>query len=87
MVELGIARIKRNDSLTSSLGLKNGLYNFFDPFILPDGDYRGEDFSFCERWREGCGGELWAIVDADIKHVGEMRYGQPYIRKLRQGVR
>ncbi len=87
MVELGAARIKRNDSLTRSLGLKHGLYSFFDPMIMPDGDYRGEDFSFCERWRAGCGGELWTIVDADVRHIGDMQYGQPYIRKLKQGVR
>lgn len=44
------------------------------------GDRRlSEDVSFCARWREGCGGEIWANVNHKISHVGpfdfHMRYG------------
>jgi hypothetical protein len=49
-------------------------YGFFD--IAREGWNRwGEDLSFCKRWREECGGELWALIDADIGHVGTFRYG------------
>jgi hypothetical protein len=44
------------------------------------GDRRlSEDVSFCARWRETCGGEIWANVNHQISHVGpfdfHMRYG------------
>jgi hypothetical protein len=44
------------------------------------GDRRlSEDVSFCARWREVCGGEIWANVNHKISHVGpfdfHMRYG------------
>lgn len=38
-----------------------------------------EDVSFCYRWREECGGEVWANVSHKISHVGpfdfHLRYG------------
>lgn len=29
-----------------------------------------EDLSFCRRWTEDCGGEIWACVDQRISHFG-----------------
>jgi hypothetical protein len=86
MVSMGAARLVRNDANTRADGLPHGLYNFFDQLPSPHGDLLSEDWSFCQRWKEQCGGELWAIVDADIGHIGEMRYGQPYVRKLKHGL-
>lgn len=47
--------------------------------ILTDNCRLSEDVSFCQRWREGCGGEIWANVDYKISHVGpfdfHLRYG------------
>jgi hypothetical protein len=34
-----------------------------------------EDISFCRRWRVDCNGEIWALVDARIGHVGDYVYG------------
>ena len=35
------------------------------------------DYAFCRRWAE-CGGEVWAYVDADIRHVGDFRGAPPF---------
>jgi hypothetical protein len=37
----------------------------------PDGAYVSEDYAFCRRWRDLCGGEVWALVREDIGHVGD----------------
>lgn len=76
MIERGAAKIKRNDASTRAEKLASGLYNFFDPIYAACGgeDYLTEDFSFCHRWKS-CGGEIWAILDADVGHVGDMRFG------------
>jgi hypothetical protein len=42
----------------------------------------GEDYSFCHKWREGCGGDVWALVDANVRHVGDMAYGVPFLNHL-----
>jgi hypothetical protein len=39
------------------------------------------DYSFCKRW-VGRGGDVWAFVDADIRHVGDFRYGMPFMAYL-----
>jgi hypothetical protein len=33
-----------------------------------------EDISFCERWKKDCGGEVWALLDCEISHVGDFAY-------------
>jgi hypothetical protein len=44
------------------------VYGFFDcPNDL------GEDFAFCERWTKQ-GGEIWALVDPTIGHIGDFTY-------------
>lgn len=42
----------------------------FSPFVDAGGTFLSEDISFCRRWRERCGGEIWACVDQEIGHVG-----------------
>ena len=86
MIAAGAARVVHDNAFTRQHGLKHGLYGFFDPLPDAEGGSLPEDWSFCARWRESCGGEVWAVVDADVGHVGDMRYGQPYVRKLRHGV-
>jgi hypothetical protein len=49
------------------------VYGFFDPMIGQH-QYISEDFSFCRRWTSLCGGEVWALIDQDIGHIGETTY-------------
>ncbi|AZO15241.1 MULTISPECIES: hypothetical protein [unclassified Mesorhizobium] len=48
-------------------------YGFFDP-IATKSSYTSEDLSFCNRWTELCNGEICALVDEEIGHVGEFTY-------------
>ena len=46
----------------------------FDPLRARDGRPLAEDLSFCYRWTQICGGEIWALVDEPLGHVGTMIY-------------
>jgi hypothetical protein len=54
---------------------------FITPFNKIELDDRelSEDFSFCHRWVQECGGTIWANTSYLVKHVGELvvqtRYG------------
>jgi hypothetical protein len=45
------------------------LIRAFDPVTTGAGRL-SEDFSFCHRWRNECGGEIWASTERKITHVG-----------------
>ena len=50
------------------------LWNFFDTLHDPvEKTYLGEDFAFCQRWKE-IGGKCYAYIDDPIVHVGEHQY-------------
>ena len=38
----------------------------------------GEDTSFCRRWIEGCGGEIWCHETAKVTHHGSLAYHGDY---------
>ena len=53
---------------------KQNFYNLFDTLHDPDTKrYYGEDFGFCQRWRD-MGGQVFAYVMDYITHVGEHQY-------------
>lgn len=54
------------------------LYGFFDQTVTPEGDLLSEDYSFCDRWRILCGGEVRAIFDEDVGHHGDFRYSAKF---------
>jgi hypothetical protein len=64
--------------------LAGPLYGFFDQMGSVDGPL-SEDLAFCERWRTLCGGDVWALVDERIGHIGSMEFIVPYIERLKQG--
>jgi len=50
------------------------LWNFFDTLHDPvEKTYLGEDFAFCQRWKE-IGGKCYAYIADPIVHVGEHQY-------------
>jgi hypothetical protein len=53
--------------------------------LVVDGQYLGEDYSFCKRWIEVCGGQIYAVVDQEIFHVGPMPVIGRYVDKLKAG--
>lgn len=61
-------------------------YGFFDRMLNDAQDsYLGEDFSFCRRWTEDCGGEIFGLVTAKIGHVGSFVFEGRYIDSLQAG--
>jgi hypothetical protein len=42
--------------------------------IVRDGQYHGEDESFCLRWRELCDGKVYALASTDIAHIGRVEF-------------
>ncbi len=54
-------------------------HDFFSHLRGRDGDVmHGEDTSFCRRWIEGCGGDIWCNEAARITHHGDMAYPGDY---------
>lgn len=49
------------------------LYGFFDRFPGV-----GEDHSFCKRWRDECGGEVFAIFDEEVGHIANFSFRTKY---------
>ena len=50
------------------------LYNFFDTLHDPvTKKYYGEDFGFCQKWRD-IGGKCYCYIGRFITHVGEYQY-------------
>ena len=62
--------------------LTGDFWGFFDNLVLEDGVYLSEDFSFCRRWIDACGGEVFGMVTDYVEHVGDMIYGAPYLYSL-----
>ena len=54
------------------------LIRAFDPVVRGDGARLSEDFAFCHRWRNVCGGEIWASVSHPITHVGLHHFAARY---------
>jgi hypothetical protein len=79
MIEKGVSTLERAGA---ALGVAGPHYNFFAHVAGPDGAMLGEDYSFCQKWRQECGGDVWALVDADIRHVGDLAYGVPFLKRL-----
>ncbi len=59
-------------------------YGFFD-HIKIDGSYIGEDYSFCHRWTTACDGKIFANVDSEIMHIGNLPVIGRYIDRLKTG--
>src|SRR3954467_8310952 len=58
----------------AKLGLEGGVLQCFETMPDKNGIFIGEDKAFCNRWVEGCGGEIWSVVTETILHVGTDRF-------------
>lgn len=66
------------------LQAKGRIFRFFDPIDNPNSGRMSEDLAFCYRWREVCGGEIWAAVNHDIHHFGQYDYVGNYVRHIEE---
>ena len=71
MIERGAA-IRQENAYGSA-----PVYNFFGPRPqdAATGQHYSDDHSFCRRWTIDCGGEIHAISDAEVFHIGNYKYG------------
>lgn len=72
----GIARmVEKYADLAYDDGQVTGVWSPFCAVKTSDGRamYLGEDYSFCQRWRE-MGGKIWAVPSVKLGHVGSMLY-------------
>jgi hypothetical protein len=49
---------------------------FFQPAVI-DGERKGEDIAFCQRWRK-TGGDIWLLVDVQLSHEGPHTFEGSY---------
>ncbi len=88
MVSKGVApdRWLSDEEPHAGSGISPYRYGFFDGVY--DDTIKAmlsEDLSFCHRWRELCGGEVWGNANFEIGHVGPMTFKGKYIDRLRTG--
>lgn len=57
-----------------------GRYGYFSE-MREDERILDTDYAFCRRWIES-GGEIWAYVDAEIRHVGDYAHAVPFLSHL-----
>lgn len=65
-------------------GLQGGVLQCFAGFQGSDGIFVRDDFAFCRRWIEGCGGEIWSCIDEEVVRVGDEPYIGQYLLKMKQ---
>jgi hypothetical protein len=83
-------RTKIDGKIEKPVGIKE--YAFFDTGIQGKGilkdeentqRYLSEDFFFCQLWKQ-CGGEIWADLTSEMKHIGIKTYERLPIIKLKK---
>ena len=70
--KLKAAHPERNCDAAGSYYAQEGLkevFQCFEALANPHGVMMGEDFSFCQRWRN-LGGEIWVTFDESLGHTG-----------------
>ena len=55
-------------------GYSGRLLQCFRPIIQSNNLPMGEDLSFCRRWVESCGGEIWVSVSHEVQHIGNFAF-------------
>jgi hypothetical protein len=62
--------------------LNGRVFQCFDLERDDEGGYIGEDYSFCNRWINDCGGEIWVSMDESISHMGPTMYEGSFNKRL-----
>lgn len=68
-----------------AFGLQGGVLQCFEAMQDTNGLFLGEDSAFCKRWTNTCGGEIWALADCSIAHVGNIPFVGNYAAKYNAG--
>lgn len=78
MIAKGTApRLARHEGLIDRRAER--YHDFFSHRRSPDGSFLyAEDQSFCLRWVEDCGGDIWLDTEADLTHWGQAAFQGRY---------
>jgi hypothetical protein len=75
-------KIKQPTIINGETKDTENLWNFFDTWFEQETNkYYGEDFAFCQKFRD-IGGKCYCYVDDFITHVGEYSYEGKFIDEL-----
>jgi hypothetical protein len=75
-------KIKQPTIMNGEAKDTENLWNFFDTwFDQETNKYYGEDFAFCQKWRD-IGGKCYCYVNDFITHVGEYSFEGKFIDEL-----
>jgi hypothetical protein len=77
MIDGGVVE-RRKDIID---GVEQVGWGFFDPVKVGDVTL-SEDYSFCYRWSQMLGRDLWVNIDEPITHIGEFPHQARYIDRL-----
>lgn len=62
-------QLKYKNTLNLDSKFEPFMYALFDTWLLPDGNYLSEDYTFCKRWKD-MGGKIFAHNDVRLGHSG-----------------
>ncbi|MGX1785224.1 hypothetical protein ACWIGM_00720 [Bosea sp. NPDC055332] len=71
------------DGRSDNISPRARYFGLFDLMKDPNGVILGEDYAFCDRWVNGCDGEIWCDIDARLGHHGHHRYSGALAESLR----
>jgi hypothetical protein len=75
-------KIKQPTIMNGEAKDTENLWNFFDTWFDQETNrYYGEDFAFCQKWRD-IGGKCYCYINDFIAHVGEYYYEGKFIDEL-----
>jgi len=81
MPQINDINAKKTSPLAKNL---SRLIRAFD-ILSNDTGRLSEDYSFCHRWRQGCGGQIWANVTHKIVHIGLHPFSGRYVDVMPRG--
>jgi hypothetical protein len=74
--------LRATDIPRGPVGLKEAFFQPFNQLVLENGVVLSEDISFCRRWVDGCGGDIWVNLDEVVTHQGAMTYQSRFWDRL-----
>jgi hypothetical protein len=83
MASNGAAPVRKPGRGRDTIG-QTSLWGFFEQIFDPvTNTVLSEDYSFCKRWRELCGGQIFGLTHEKIAHVGRHDFEGRYIDWVR----
>jgi len=59
---------------------QGNFWTFFEPMVHPASRrYLSEDYAFCHRWTQGCGGDIWLDIQSRLSHFGNAAFSGSFL--------